>query len=170
MLTFRVGGLPDADAVAPVWTAANLARAAAAGLPPAAGSPADRIRRLLSGPATVLVVAEDGDPVAMALIVQARTDGSPGADPVPGLAHVTMVAVHPSRWGHGLGGAVLSRALTEAHALGYTEAQLWTQATNHRAQRLYERLGWTASGRTTTDEDGEHIRHYTVDLAPPATG
>jgi ribosomal protein S18 acetylase RimI-like enzyme len=46
----------------------------------------------------------------------------------------------------------------------FTRAQLWTHETNRRAQRLYERLGWAASGRTKIDDYGEPIRHYMREL------
>ncbi|MEV4510210.1 GNAT family N-acetyltransferase [Dactylosporangium sp. NPDC049525] len=107
---------------------------------------------------------DGGEPVAMALVVQALALDGASTEPLPGLAHVSMVAVHPDRWGRHLGGVVMARAQLEARHAGYTRAQLWTHETNHRAQRLYERLGWTPSGRTTLDERGERIRHYTLDL------
>ena len=100
----------------------------------------------------------------MALVVQALAGDGAGTDPLPGVAHLSMVAVHPDHWGRHLGAAVMARAQLEARHAGYTRAQLWTQKTNVRARRLYERLGWTPSGRTTTDERGEEIRHYTRDL------
>ncbi|WP_327002053.1 GNAT family N-acetyltransferase [Dactylosporangium sp. NBC_01737] len=184
MLTTRVGGPADAAAVARLWTVANVARQAHLGLPlgPVAGAVSltaaeDRVRGRLAGPGAVLILgfareasgsapgsAADGEPAAMALVVQALTDDGAGTDPLPGLAHVSMVAVHPDQWGRRLGGVVMQRAQVEARHAGYTRAQLWTHETNHRAQRLYERLGWALSGRTTADEHGEQIRHYTRDL------
>ena len=164
MLTTRVGGASDAPAVARLWAAADAARRAAAGAGVGghdAAAAEARARRMLAGTGSLLVVAEDaGEPAAMTVVVQALARDGAG-DPIPGLAHVTMVAVDPSRWGRGLGAAVVTRAQAEARALGYTEAQLWTQQSNDRADRLYRRLGWTVSGRTTTDDHGEPIRHYT---------
>ncbi|GAA1534551.1 hypothetical protein GCM10009827_060870 [Dactylosporangium maewongense] len=163
MLTTRVGGPSDAPVVARLWAAADAARRADAGTE---GGRHDettaeaRTLRMLAGTASLLVVAEDeGEPAAMTVVVQALARDGAG-DPIPGLAHVTMVAVDPSRWGLGLGAAVVTRAQAEARGLGYTQAQLWTQQSNARADRLYRRLGWTLSGRTNTDEHGEPIRHY----------
>ncbi len=178
VLTTRVGGPADVPAIARLWTVANVARKAHLGLPlgPVAGAgslPAaeDRIRERLSAPGTVLVVGfaaeltgAAAEPAAMALVVQALAQDGAVPDPLPGVAHVSMVAVHPDHWGRHLGGAVLQRAHVEARHAGYARAQLWTHDTNHRAQRLYERLGWTPSGRTNIDERGERIRHYTRDL------
>ncbi|MEV4140168.1 GNAT family N-acetyltransferase [Dactylosporangium sp. NPDC049742] len=161
MLTTRVGGPLDAPVVARLWAAADAARRAAAGAGHQTEATAEaRTLRMLAGTGSLLVVAEaEGEPAAMTVVVQALARDGAG-DPIPGLAHVTMVAVDPSRWGLGLGAAVVTRAQAEARGLGYTQAQLWTQQSNARADRLYRRLGWTLSGRTTTDEHGEPIRHY----------
>ena len=50
------------------------------------------------------------------------------------------LAVHPDAWGTGLAGAGVARAV--AHGA----ARLWVLDANHRARRLYERLGWSATG------------------------
>lgn len=96
----------------------------------------------------------------MALMLQALDRDGASSDPLPGLAHVSMVAVRPDRWGQGLGAMVLDSAQREARRRGFIRAQLWTHETNRRAQRLYNRLGWAASGRTKIDDHGERIRHY----------
>jgi ribosomal protein S18 acetylase RimI-like enzyme len=120
--------------------------------------------RLADAASFALLVEEDRDPVAMALVLQALAQDGASRDPLPGLAHVTMIAVRPDRWGHGLGALVLELAQLSALQRGFTRAQLWTHETNRRAQRLYERLGWAASGRTKIDDHGERIRHYVREL------
>jgi GNAT superfamily N-acetyltransferase len=171
VVTTRVGSLADAAAAARLWTAAGIARRAELGLSlgPVAGADHDeaeqQVRARLADAASFVVLAEDaGEPVAMALVVQALAQDGASPDPVPGLAHVTMVAVDPGRWGQQLGAVVVDQAESEARDRGYVQAQLWTHESNRRAQRLYERLGWTASGRTKIDDHGEPIRHYTRDL------
>jgi GNAT superfamily N-acetyltransferase len=171
VLTTRVGSAADAVAVAQLWTAAGIARRAELGLPmgPVAGAGHDeaeqQVRLRLAGHAGFVVLVEDaGDPVAMALVLQALARDGASRDPLPGLAHVSMVAVRPDRWGQRLGAVVMDWAHLQARNHGYTRAQLWTHETNRRAQRLYERLGWTASGRTKIDDRGEQIRHYARDL------
>jgi ribosomal protein S18 acetylase RimI-like enzyme len=160
--------MADAAAIARLWTAANVARRAETGLPlgpVAGGDDAERqIHRRLADPGAFVILADDGEPVAMALIMQALDQDGASPDPLPGLAHVSMVAVHPDRWGRGLGALVLTAAQHEAQERGYARAQLWTHETNYRAQRLYERLGWVASGRTKIDDNGEPIRHYVCGL------
>jgi GNAT superfamily N-acetyltransferase len=171
MLTTRAGRLADAAAVAGLWTAANVARHAEIGLPlgPVAGGDIaeaqQQVHRRLADPASFAVLAdEDGELVAMVLVLQALDQDGASADPLPGLAHVSMVAVHPNRWGQGLGALVLDVAGRDARKRGFARAQLWTHETNRRAQRLYERLGWIASGRTKIDDHGEPIRHYVREL------
>jgi GNAT superfamily N-acetyltransferase len=171
VLTTRTAGPADVPAIARLWTAANLARRAALGLPlgPVAGAEIaeaeQQIRHRLSGRGSFAVLAEDdGNPVAMALALQALAQDGASPDPVPGLVHVSMVAVHPDRWGQRLGATVLERLQAGARDRGFARAQLWTHETNRRAQRLYERLGWTASGRTKVDDHGEQIRHYVREL------
>ena len=121
----------------------------------------EQVHRRLADPANFGVLMQDGgEPVAMALVLQALAQDGASRDPLAGLAHVSMVAVHPQRWGHGLGAVVLDLAVLTAKKRGFTHAQLWTHETNQRAQRLYERLDWAASGRTMIDDRGERIRHY----------
>lgn len=50
------------------------------------------------------------------------------------------LAVHPAAWGTGLARAGVARAV--AHGA----RRLWVLEANHRARRLYGRLGWSATG------------------------
>ncbi len=54
------------------------------------------------------------------------------------------LAVHPDAWGRGLGSEGLARAVA---AIQPRRAVLWVLEANHRARALYERLGWTETGR-----------------------
>ena len=171
MLTTRAGGPADVAAVAGLWTAADVARHAETGLPlgPVAGGGSgeaeQQVLRRLADPASFAVLTEEnGELVAMALVLQALEHDGLGPQPSPGLAHVSMVAVRPDRWGRGLGAVVLEAAQRRARERGFVRAQLWTHETNRRGRRLYERLGWTASGRTKIDDHGEPIRHYVHEL------
>lgn len=174
MLTTRIAEPRDIAAVARLWTAANLGRHAELGLPlgPIAGVEVAEAQRRVqlrladSGNFAVLV-EDDRELVAMGLVLQALARDGAGPDPVPGLAHVAMIAVHPDRWGQGLGAVAVEQVQLTARERGYRRAQLWTHATNRRAQRLYERLGWTASGRTKIDDHGERILHYVRPLSLP---
>src|SRR5262245_49164169 len=50
--------------------------------------------------------------------------------------------VSPSHRQHGVGRALLERARAHAEATGAGGLSLATQHSNHKAQRLYESLGW----------------------------
>jgi GNAT superfamily N-acetyltransferase len=111
-----------------------------------------------------VVATDQDDVVAVALAMDAIEDDGKGTEPVPGLMHLSTIAVVPDRWGQRLGQGVLAGVLDEGRRRGYQRAQLWTHESNLGAQRLYERTGWTASGRSIIDDRGEPIRHYVLDL------
>ena len=54
--------------------------------------------------------------------------------------------VDPDVWGTGVGRALIARARTELAAAGVAEAHLWLLVGNARAQRFYQRDGWTTDG------------------------
>jgi GNAT superfamily N-acetyltransferase len=56
------------------------------------------------------------------------------------------LAVHPSRWGHGLARAAVDRAVSGIVAAGH-RPRLWCLVDNHRALGCYLHLGWRPSGR-----------------------
>jgi GNAT superfamily N-acetyltransferase len=56
------------------------------------------------------------------------------------------LAVHPDHWGAGLGRDAVQLAVEAIRATGATPT-LWVLVANHRARRLYERLGWEPTGR-----------------------
>lgn len=57
--------------------------------------------------------------------------------------HVCQVSVSPAAQGSGLGGALVALALDAFRRQGLASATLSVTATNERAHRLYERLGFT---------------------------
>lgn len=61
-------------------------------------------------------------------------------------AHVTNLAIHPDFQGRGLGKALLMHMMAEAVRLGAKKMTLEVRASNHIAQSLYKKLGFTASG------------------------
>jgi GNAT superfamily N-acetyltransferase len=64
----------------------------------------------------------------------------------PGLAHVGMVLVHPSRWRRGIAGSMMDRAEAEMLTRGYEREQLWTPE-GAPAEAFYRARGWTLDGR-----------------------
>lgn len=178
--TTREVTVADLDAMTALWAAAESARKAEtddrdaytrpkAEVAPVAGSDqtqddgllAERVARRLRDPTAFGVVAEvTGQLAALAVATQATADDGLGFEPVAGLAHVSMVAVRPERWGSGLGRHVAEKLEGLARDRGFSRAQLWTHETNTRGRRLYEQLGWLPSGRTKQDERGAVLRHY----------
>ena len=95
-----------------------------------------RWRLVLDDPAAEVIVADRPD--ASGLLLYAAFDRD-------SLRHL---AVHPSAWGRGLAGAVVDVVVERARARGSTSLDLWVLDDNHRARRLYERLGWRPTGES----------------------
>jgi ribosomal protein S18 acetylase RimI-like enzyme len=130
----------DLEAAVEVWRAANEARGRAP-------SPEriERVREKLRAPDALVVIGCDGDePVAMGLAEPGRADDGAGA-PIPSYGHVSMVFVHPTRWGEGHGGLVMAAL----HEGGWARTTVWTRLDNARARRLYEKSGYRPTGRTS---------------------
>lgn len=164
----------DDDALASLWQAATDLRRERVGLEPLADATPVLQRPGAFGVGVFDAVdgrvagderdGADGRLVAAAVAMPARADDGRSEHAVPGLAHISSVATHPDRWGEGLGGRVVRAVMSHAVRRGYARAQLWTQATNARAHRLYEREGFVRSGRERAEHRGEQIVHYLRDL------
>ena len=161
----------DAAAVEELWAEATAARRRELGSGlgeklghsvPTRSAPVGR--RLASPDTFGTLLAEGDDVVALAVAMPALQDDGASDVPIPGRCHVSSVAVRPAYWGRRLAQTVLDDTLDLARQRGYVQAQLWTHESNLRAQRLYERTGWIASGRTQLDDFGEPIRHYEREL------
>lgn len=163
MLTTRAATLADAGRIAVLWRDANAARRS---LPSADLAETERqvLARLNERGSFAVLAEEHGAVLAMAIALPARALDGASPEVVPGLVHVSMVAVRADRWGEGLGAVVLESVQTTARERGFVRGQLWTHETNLRGHGLYERLGWARSGRTKVDDDGEPIRHYVREL------
>jgi ribosomal protein S18 acetylase RimI-like enzyme len=146
----------DVEPAIAVWRAANTARR---GGRPVSAFEERRVRGAVAKPDAFLLVADDRGVVGVGLGVQGLADDGAGP-PIPGLCHVAMVFVAPDRWGRGIGGRLVDALLAAARARGYCHVQLWTDADNTRAQRLYEARGFGPSGRRKSDDEGEEIVHY----------
>jgi len=66
--------------------------------------------------------------------------------PLPGVAHLGILFVHPSRWREGVGAAMLELAETAMAERGYVREQLWTPE-GAPAERFYAARGWERDGR-----------------------
>jgi GNAT superfamily N-acetyltransferase len=93
------------------------------------------------------------DVVAYASFRPARQEPTPGAatgPPLPGLAHLAALYVHPSRWRQGIGAAMLARAEAAMRSRGYGATRLWTPE-GAPAERFYAALGWRRDERSGWD-------------------
>ncbi len=95
------------------------------------------------------VVVAEADTGPIGFVRAGVTDGE--ADEV-GLVYLLYVL--PEHWGRGVGSALMEAAMGDLRELGMREAVLWVLRENHRARRLYERLGWRPDGRTARHEYG----------------
>ena len=86
----------------------------------------------------VLVAERDGAVVGYTMSGAARDD-----DIADGTREIYAIYVHPDAWSTGTGRALMSATIS---ALGDVPVVLWVLEDNHRAQRFYERAGYTADG------------------------
>lgn len=157
----RNGTNADLAFVVALWDEAQSARR---GLPSTSPGMLElEATRLKSERAVFLVVEEEGDHIGFALASPARANWGAG-EVIADLAHVSSVAVKPSRWGHGFGRKLMARLTEELTRRGYLRAQLWTQLSNQRAIDLYLDLGFQFAGDERLDDRGEQIRRYVLDL------
>ena len=75
-------------------------------------------------------------------VVTEVVDGDRGLLAYAAYDHESLrhLAVHPDAWGTGLATAGVQRAVHHG------ARRLWVLVANHRARRLYEHLGWRATG------------------------
>ncbi len=102
------------------------------------------------------VPEEEGDSGRIPFLPFLRRGGVPPKLPILGFAgmwvlldeaHVTTIAVDPDRQGHGLGEFLFVTLMDEAIQRGATWVTLEVRITNHTAQALYRKYGFSVQGR-----------------------
>ncbi|GAB3211649.1 ribosomal protein S18-alanine N-acetyltransferase [Marinactinospora thermotolerans] len=96
------------------------------------------LRDEMTGDGRHYVVAES--------VAEGRIIGYAGLRAVPPEGDVQTIAVDAAHWGGGVGTALLTELLAEAHRRGVTDVFLEVRSDNPRAQRLYRRFGFTELG------------------------
>lgn len=91
----------------------------------------------------VYVAREAGAVVAMATLLYTVSTAEGGL-----AALLEDVIVRPDHRGRGIGSALLRHVVAEARKQGVLRLTLLTDAQNHRAQRLYAKLGFEPSTMT----------------------
>lgn len=66
-------------------------------------------------------------------------------------AELCALHVDPAVWGGGVGRALIAQARADLAAAGIAEAHLWVLVGNARAERFYQRDGWTTDGTRRSD-------------------
>jgi len=158
-------GLDDAPRIAHIWLEAHVARRGHFDdLADIRAVIAERLRKRDSA----FFLAKEAEHV-VGIGSQLPARASDGTGPVvPGLMHLSMIAVDPAHWGKGIGKALTEHGVHRAQRLGYDAIQLWTHVSNTRAQRLYTSVGFQETGREKTDDRGERIRLYVLRLGNTA--
>lgn len=113
--------------------------------------PEDRAARYTFGgtdprqPMTRVAVDDSGTVRGFVTTCAARDEDAPG------FGEIAAIHVDPDCWGQGVGQALLASARAHLLDSGYRRALLWVLVGNARAERFYERDGWTPDGMRRTD-------------------
>jgi ribosomal protein S18 acetylase RimI-like enzyme len=92
--------------------------------------------------------------------------GLPATDPTTGQViakreHLSLLMIDPKHWGEGIGSNLLDWIDNELAGRGVEAIDLWTESDNTRAQTLYERKGYRATGLEQIHHIyGEHQVQY----------
>jgi GNAT superfamily N-acetyltransferase len=107
------------------------------------------------------VVEDATAPAGLAASVAVR-------ETAPGTVELKSLYVSPAARRRGLGAALTHRVEREARRRGAQVVELWTDTRFADAHRLYERLGYVASGQTRDLHDLSNTReyYYTRQLSP----
>lgn len=92
--------------------------------------------------AFTIVAEAGGDVVGFCSVATESRD----PDAPAGTGEVAALYVDPERWGGGVGGALMTKALADLREAGCTAAMLWVLAENAPAIRFYARFGFTPDG------------------------
>jgi len=100
-----------------------------------------------------MLAAEDDGALLGITVCGENRDPDAGAE----VGEVRMMFAVAGRWGRGVGSALMDAALADLRERGYSEATVWSFADNDRANRFYERHGFTRDGAERTEEAWAHV-------------
>jgi ribosomal protein S18 acetylase RimI-like enzyme len=158
MVTVRLAGADDADAIGRVQV--ESWRAAYTGLMPQevveqfdVASRQAQWREWLGAPprprSATFVVEDAGEVVGFAGVGPCREEADDG--------ELYTIYLHPSRWGGGIGRALLRRAEEALRASGFPSAILYVLEGNERAERFYRAAGWEQDGSKVDEFHGATV-------------
>jgi len=157
-VALRIGTHADDADCARLWAQTVAARD---GLEPDEETELRAIRKLAKGRISLLVAVEPDGLITAFSLLQRDAQGTDTKT-----AHLSMLAVHPTKQTHGLGGRLLNATHEQAIAGGFTAITLRVLTSNHRACNLYENTGWvpTGTGRfQNSDRAFTSYRHSLTD-------
>ncbi|MBI5105252.1 MAG: GNAT family N-acetyltransferase [Solirubrobacterales bacterium] len=151
MIAYRTPGRDDIPAMAELVRAADESQAEWAGETPMPTVEEEALEWELrfAAAGSWIEVAETTSPptrIVGAAAFRAGTVSREDRTPVPGLAHVNAVFVHPSAWRRGIARTLLEHAVEAMRAAGFDRAQLWTLE-GSPAEDFYRAQGWARDGR-----------------------
>ncbi|MEU0314245.1 GNAT family N-acetyltransferase [Nocardioides sp. NPDC006273] len=135
-----------------VWRAANAARRRTA-----TEARIRRIKEKLDTAELALLAHYGPRPAGMLVAETYLVDGVP----LPGYGHLSMVFVDPAVWGSHVG----TEMIRDLQSRGWEGLSVWTRTDNRRAQRLYERTGFTDTSNRSTLRDGDEIMQLAWSLS-----
>ncbi len=147
----RLAGRDDADAIGRLLYAFNREFDEPTPEPEAL---AERMRQLLDGGDTLVLLAGDG-PDGLAVLRFRAAIWSAGLE-----SYLAELYVSPDRRGKGLGRALMEAALREARDRGADTMDIGVDEPDHAARQLYESLGFT----NRAGEGGPVMHVYERDL------
>ena len=160
MVTLRLARADDADAIGRIQV--ETWRAAYTGLMPeeaVAGFDVESRQRMWREglgrrprPGSATFVVEDGGEVVGFASVGASREEDAERE-----GELYAIYLHPSRWGDGIGRALLQRAEESMRSSGFRRALLWVLAGNERAERFYRAAGWEEDGEKVEDFQGATV-------------
>jgi GNAT superfamily N-acetyltransferase len=150
----RVASRDDADAIGRLLYAFNREFDEPA---PAPSALADRMRLLLGGGDTVVLLVDDGleGPAGLAVLRFRAAIWSTGLE-----CYLAELYITPDRRGEGRGRALMEAVLREARRLGADTMDIGVDEPDVAARRLYESLGFT----NRSGADGPLMYVYERDL------
>ena len=144
-------------AAAEIWAAARRA----GGRTPAPGR-RERIAAKLASSEVALLATYGASPAGMIVAEPYAEDGVVDAT----CGHISMVFVDPSRWGSGIGGALIRALQNPLDGRPWTRLSVWTRNDNTRARRLYDSCGFTDTGDRASLHEGDQISRLEWTLSP----
>jgi ribosomal protein S18 acetylase RimI-like enzyme len=152
-VSLSIAGSEVAEDLARLWVRASARRRRQS--IPGAPEP-ERVAALahrVGRPGAAAVVAMDEDVAVGCCFFEPLTE--PDRETIiDGAAHLSGLAVEPSRWGEGLATAILVFAEAEVRRRGFQLLRLHVLEENERARALYERLGWSLVATGYADPSG----------------